>query len=514
MGIFIRNAHVITMDSSTGSEPIVRSIRIENDVVTAVAGDLVPADGDTIIDGRDRLVTPGFVNAHTHSWETFYKGRYDNLPLEMWMAMAYPILGDSRVEPDLVRLRSTLFAIESLEAGVTTIVDDVLENPTQDWAQLSAVFDAYEEIGIRANISGHVISKPFVDTVPFIAGYLSPEVTSEIRSHPVPTTQEYLAFSRRAFEQYHGRGNGRLRYMVAPSAPQRCGADLLVGATQLATEFDAECHIHVLETKTQLVTGTEMYGGSLVEYMDRIGALSPNTTLAHGIWLTEDDLSMIASAGTSISHNPISNLKLGSGIAPWHALRTAGVNLGLGTDGCSSSDSPRMLDVVKAAALLHKVTNPDFTTWPTVDEVLHAGTVGGARSALLQDTVGTVEVGMQADLGDLRPRHHGFHASAEARPATGVLRERLLDRYRDRGGPDRRRGRTRHHSRPFGGAGRTRRAARRDRGTPECTRFVEQAPAGCAGDHVRQGDCDPRHRQPIQRRRTRVARLNGGAGKR
>ncbi len=398
MGIFIRNAHVINMDAHTGSEPIVRSIRIENDVVTAVAGDLEPTDGDTIIDGTDRLVTPGFVNAHTHSWETFYKGRYDNMPLEMWMAMSYPILGDSRVEPDLVRLRSTLFAIESLEAGVTTIVDDVLENPTQDWAQLSAVFDAYEEIGIRANISGHVISKPFVDTVPFVVDYLPQEIAAEILSHPVPTTGEYLAFSRQAFEQYHGRGNGRLRYMVAPSAPQRCDEDLLVGATRLAQRFDAECHIHVLETKTQLVTGNEMYGGSLVAYMDRIGALSPNTTLAHGIWLTEDDMSMIASAGTSISHNPISNLKLGSGIAPWSALRNAGVNLGLGTDGCSSSDSPRMLDVVKSAALLHKVTNPDFTTWPTVDEVLHAGTVGGARSALLQDTVGTVEVGMQADL--------------------------------------------------------------------------------------------------------------------
>ncbi|KQU45793.1 amidohydrolase [Rhodococcus sp. Leaf278] len=398
MGILIRNAHVITMDSRTGSEPIVRSIRIENDVVTAVAGDLEPREGDTIIDGRDRLVTPGFVNAHTHSWETFYKGRYDNMPLEMWMAMSYPILGDSRVEPDLVRLRSTLFAIESLEAGVTTIVDDVLENPTQDWAQLSAVFDAYEQIGIRANISGHVISKPFVDTVPFVVDYLPQEITAEILSHPVPTTGEYLAFSRQAFEQYHGRGNGRLRYMVAPSAPQRCDEDLLVGATRLAQEFDAECHIHVLETKTQLVTGTEMYGGSLVAYMDRIGALSPNTTLAHGIWLTEDDMSMIASAGTSISHNPISNLKLGSGIAPWRALRNAGVNLGLGTDGCSSSDSPRMLDVVKSAALLHKVTSPDFATWPRVDEVLHAATVGGARSALLQDTVGSVEVGMQADL--------------------------------------------------------------------------------------------------------------------
>lgn len=398
MGIFIRSAHVMTMDAVTGSEPIVRSIRIDDGVVVAIAADLEPQDGDRILDGSDRLVTPGFVNAHTHSWEMLYKGRYDNLPLEMWMALAYPILGDSRIEPELVRLRSTLFAIESLEAGVTTVVDDVLENPGQDWEQLTAVFDAYDEVGIRANISGHVISKPFVDTLPFVTDYLPQDITHEIRSHPVPTAGEYLAFSRKAFEQLHGRGDGRLRYMVAPSAPQRCGADVLVGATDLAREFDAECHIHVLETKTQLVTGTEMYGQSLVTYMNEIGALSSNTTLAHGIWLTENDMSSIAAAGTSISHNPISNLKLGSGIAPWRALRDAGVNLGLGTDGCSSSDSPRMLDVVKMTALLHKVTTPDIAAWPQIDEVLRAATVGGARSALLQDTVGSIAVGMAADL--------------------------------------------------------------------------------------------------------------------
>jgi guanine deaminase len=398
MGTVIHRAQVLTMDSVTGATPVMRSIRIEDGVIVAVGTDVSPAPGDRVIDGFDRLVAPGFVNAHTHSWEMFYKGRYDNLPLELWMALSYPILGNSYVEPDLVRLRSTLFAIESLKAGVTTLVDDVLENPGQDWGQLSAVFDAYEDIGIRANISGHIISKPFVDTLPFVADLLPDDVLRRMRANPVPTVGEYLDFSRKAFENLHGRGGGRLRYMLAPSAPQRCGEDVLVGATELAREFDAQCHIHVLETKTQLVTGTEMYGGSLVSYMNGIGALSPNTTLAHGIWLTDDDMGMIADAGTSVSHNPISNLKLGSGIAPWRALRTAGVNLGLGTDGCSSSDSPRMLDVVKMAALLHKVTTPDFESWPTVEEVLHAGTVGGARSAMLAGRVGSIEVGMQADL--------------------------------------------------------------------------------------------------------------------
>lgn len=386
------------MDAVSGAEPLVRSIRIEDGAIAAIGADLAPEPGDQVIDGSDRLVVPGFVNAHTHSWEMLYKGRYDNLPLELWMAMTYPILGNSRVEPDLIRLRTQLFGIESLKAGVTTVVDDVLETPDQDREQLAAVFDGYEELGIRANISGHVISKPFIDTLPFVSEYLPESIVREVRASPVPTTEEYLAFSRDAFTTQHGRANGRLRYMVAPSAPQRCGADLLVGATELAQEFGAECHIHVLETKTQLVTGTELYGQSLVSYMNSIGALSRNTTLAHGIWLTGEDMEMVADAGTSISHNPISNLKLGSGIAAWRKLQDAGINLGLGTDGCSSSDSPRMLDVIKMAALLHKVTDPDFTTWPRVGEVLSAATIGGARSAVLEDAVGSLEVGKRADL--------------------------------------------------------------------------------------------------------------------
>ncbi|MCU1405595.1 MAG: amidohydrolase [Glaciihabitans sp.] len=398
MSYLIKNAHVITMDAVSGSEPVRRDIRIVDDIITRIEPTIDAEDGDTVVDGTDKLVTPGFVNAHTHSWETFYKGRYDNLPLELWMAKCYPILGDSRVEPELIKLRSTLFAIESLKSGVTTLVDDVLENPGQDFDQLSAVFDAYERIGVRANISGHIISKPFTDTLPFMDELLPPAVAEEIRGLAVPTAEEYLAFSRQAFETLDGRADGRLRYMVAPSAPQRCGEDVLVGATELAREFDAELHIHVLETKTQLVTGTEKYGTSLVAYLADIGALVRNTTIAHGIWLSPEDIDLVAAAGASISHNPISNMKLGSGIAPWRQLLDAGVNLGLGTDGCSSSDSPRLLDVVKATALLHKVTGPEFSEWPTVNEVLHAATLGGARSAMREASTGSLEVGKQADL--------------------------------------------------------------------------------------------------------------------
>ncbi|MEV7526867.1 amidohydrolase family protein [Agrococcus sediminis] len=398
MGTLIRGGDVVTMDASTGSRAVRRDIRIADGTIVAIAPALEAQPGDEVIDASGLLISPGFVNAHTHSWEYLYKGRYDNLPLELWMLLSYPILGGSPLTPDVIRLRTLMFAMESMKNGVTTLVDDVLETPGQDAAQLAAVVDAYEAIGIRANVSGHIINRPFVDTLPFVVGWLPEDVVRQVRAQQVLTASEYLDFSRQAFAAHHGRADGRLRYMVAPSGPQRCTDDLLVGANALAQEFDAEMHIHVLETKTQAVTGTELYGRSLVRHLDEIGALSRNTTFAHGIWVDDEDIARIAAKHVSVSHNAISNLKLGSGILPWRDYHRHGVNLGLGTDGCSSSDTPRLMEVMKMAALLHKVTEPDFDAWPTVDEVLTAATIGGARSAVLDHAVGSLEVGKRADL--------------------------------------------------------------------------------------------------------------------
>ncbi|SFS78851.1 amidohydrolase family protein [Saccharopolyspora flava] len=398
MGTVIRDATAILMDAATGSTPVTRSLRVDGGRITRIAPEVRTEDGDTVIDGRNRLVCPGFVNAHTHSWEYLAKGRYDNLPLELWMLYSYPILGARPLPPDLVRLRSLLFAVESLKNGVTTLVDDVLETPGQDFAQLDAVFDAYETAGVRANISGHIINRPFVDTLPYVPDLLPADLLAEVRALPVPTTADYLGFSAEAFARYRDRAGGRLRYMLAPSGPQRCTDDLLAGATELADAHGAECHVHVLETKTQAVTGREFYGTTLVEHLRRIGALSPRTTLAHGIWVTDRDVEILAENRVSVSHNPLSNLKLGSGIAPWRRYHDARVTLGLGSDGCSSSDTPRLHEVIKSAALLHKVTDPDPDRWSSADEVLRAATLGGARSAQLDAEIGSLEEGKRADL--------------------------------------------------------------------------------------------------------------------
>jgi 5-methylthioadenosine/S-adenosylhomocysteine deaminase len=373
-----RNGLVLTMDDTRRSTPVRADVLVVDDRIAAVAPDLEPPAGASIIDATDRLLMPGLVNAHVHSWEALFKGRYDNLPLELWMLLAYPILGVEPMSDRLVYLRTLLVAIESLRNGATCLLDDVIEMPAQSLSALDAVFRGYEDIGIRANCSGNIVDRHYIDTIPFVDEVLPPELLAQ------------------ALARYDGRA-GRLRYVIAPSGPQRCTDELLVAANELSREHDTTFHVHVLETKMQAVTGQEFYGSTLVEHLDAIGVLSERATLAHGIWLTDNDIARLGEVGASVAHNPISNLKLGSGIAPWRSLLDAGVNLGLGSDGLSTNDSARMFDVMKSAALLHKVTQPDFAAWPTADEVLWAATRGGARSARLGDAVGAIEAGRKAD---------------------------------------------------------------------------------------------------------------------
>lgn len=395
-----RGVTIVAMDDDHGARPFRADLVVEDDHIAEVR-ERFGVDGsdafDRVIEANRLVAVPGYVNAHVHSWEGFFKGRYDNLPLELWMLRSYPPVGLEPMPIELIRLRTLLVALESLKNGVTCLLDDVIEMPGQSLESLDAVMSAYEECGIRANCSGHIVNKPFIDTLPFVDEVLPAKLLAELRALPVPTTEQYLEFSREAFRRYHGR-SGRLRYVIAPSGPQRCTDDLLVAAHELAAQWDASYHIHVLETRVQAVTAREFYGSTLVEHMQRIGALSDRVTLGHGIWLTPGDIALLADTGASIAHNPVSNLKLDSGVLAWRALRDAQVNVALGTDGASSNDSMRMSDVMKTAALIHKVSSPHFERGPTAEEILFAATRAGARSARLSATTGQIAPGFKADL--------------------------------------------------------------------------------------------------------------------
>jgi cytosine/adenosine deaminase-related metal-dependent hydrolase len=399
MSILIKGARILSMDRARDSKPFIADILIEADRISRV-GERLEARDASVIDGRNRLVIPGLVNAHAHSSQNLTRGRFPSMPLEVFMLYCVPLDRAFSLPPRLVYLRSLLLGIEALKSGVTCLLDDVAELPTQDLAQLEAVFEAYDDLGIRANISGHVINKPYLDTLPYTDEIFPDELRREFHSVDPPTTESYLEFSEEAVRRFHGRA-GRLRYVVAPSGPQRCTEDLLVAASEFSKRHDAPYHIHVLETKVQLVTAREFYGGSFVEYLHGLGALHERVTMAHTIWVTDDDIELMAESGCSIAHNPICNLRMGSGVAPLRKLLDANVNVALGTDQLNGNDRGPIFDVMHVAGLVHNLTSWEYPGWPSADEIFWAATSGGARSVGLADEIGSIEAGKCADLAIL-----------------------------------------------------------------------------------------------------------------
>ncbi|MDO6965214.1 amidohydrolase family protein [Rhizobium alvei] len=403
----IRNATIVAMDKVHGARPFTGDILIDGASIKAIGAALTAEPDTKIIDGRGKLVMPGLVNSHTHSSETFYRGRYERMPLEIWLLYAYPLLMNDPVGERLLYLRSLLLAMESLRNGVTTFCDDFFDPPRHDLDRLSTVFRAYDDAGIRANVSSAVMNIHTLDALPFAREVMPDDLKALLDFGPPITANAYMDYCRSAFASLHGKSS-RLNFMIAPSAPQRCAPDLMLACMDLAVEKGVPFHTHILETKTQAVTGPLLYGKTLIAYMHDLGLLRRNTTIAHSVWVSDDDMRMMGEAGVSVAHNAISNLKLGAGIAPVRRLLDAGVTIGLGTDGVSSNDTSRIFDVMRVAGLVHSAAGPDYDQWLRAEEVLTMATIGGARTAMLEHVTGSLEVGKAADLLILNLRTYPF----------------------------------------------------------------------------------------------------------
>lgn len=395
-----RDVLLITMSNAHRSRPFRSDLLVSGTRIEAIGRDLEAGEDTTVIDGSGLLIIPGLINSHMHSWESLLRGTSEKLPLELWTLETYPPVGVAPVPDRLIELRTMVAGIDALRGGTTALLDDVGELPTQSRANLESVFGAYGRVGIRATCTGGVADVPGVDRLPFADAMIPVELLEASRRAQGPsavTVREFESFSRDAFARHHGTADGRLRYAVAPSAPQRSTDGLITAAAALAVEHDAVLHMHLVETRLQAVLAAQRYGTTIVDHLDSLGVLAGHTTLAHAVWLTGDDIRILGDSSAVLAHNPLSNRKLGSGVLPWRDLHTAGATIGLGTDGTASNDSLRMLDVIKAAALEHTVTTPEYNDWPSTDEVLWAATRGGAAAVGQGDLIGSLEVGKAAD---------------------------------------------------------------------------------------------------------------------
>jgi 5-methylthioadenosine/S-adenosylhomocysteine deaminase len=375
-------------------------IVIGGDRILAIGPDAGSAYTDAAgverIDARNAVVMPGLINAHLHSNEGFEQGAYDNLPLEPWLLRSYPLWGYPILEPRDYYLRTMIAAVESIRAGVTTVQDDYVHMPGTPDAQDAAI-EAYRDAGLRAWVTVDLWDVGLFDCLPYLRSIIPPALQREIEALPFITTRQQLDLFQRHFDKWHGR-DGRIRIVIAPCGAQRCTPEMLREIGRLSEALDIPVHSHTLETKLQAVHARQKWGKTVVEYLDDFGLLSPRLTIVHGIWLTDRDIALLADHECSLVHNPLSNLKLGSGLCPVRKLLDAGVNVALGTDGLATSDTADLIEAIRVASLIHKPGSADYDDWVSAGEVFRMATQGGARSGLMERAVGSLEPGKQADL--------------------------------------------------------------------------------------------------------------------
>ncbi|HZV20699.1 MAG TPA: amidohydrolase [Hyphomicrobiales bacterium] len=352
------------------------------------------SEGQTL-DMRKRLVAPGLINGHVHSHEGFSKGRTDNVPLELWMNTVRP-LKPLPLTPRDVYLRTMVAAIEAVKSGTTTICDDLNVSPAIRRDHVEAAYQAYDDVGIRAYVGMSLFDRPFFRAVPFVEEEFPRELLAELDAAPMYSSQELLNYARELAETKHP-STQRVGFIAAPSAPQRCTEGFLKQVRSLADELDLPVMIHVQETRLQVVTGQVWHGCTMVEYLDRLGFLKPKTQLIHGVWLNPREIDLIARSGASLQHNPTSNLKLGSGIAPVRAILDAGINLSMGSDGCGSIETNDMQTALQLGALINKMRG-DYPSWIGAKESFQAATAGGAKALGRERDLGAIEKGRAADL--------------------------------------------------------------------------------------------------------------------
>jgi len=384
----------------TTPHPRPENLLVDSGLIAAVGPDVNPdRDGVTVIDGSGMLLMPGLVNAHFHSSVNHMKGRLPGLPLEIFMLQESPELDILRPTPREAYVRTMLGCMEMLRTGTTAVQDDAFFVPAPTPDIVDAVLSAYADSGMRARVALDQSDLAELGKLPFLAELLSPVEVAALSRPPAFAAGYLLDQYRHLIETWHGRGGGRLQAAVSCSAPQRVSPEYAAALEEISQRHDLPFYVHILETKTQRALGEVSLGSrSLVTLAQSLGILSERSNVIHAIWVDDADLDSIAASGAAVAHNPISNLRLGSGVMRFRALRDRGIPIALGTDEAIADDSVNMWGVAKMAGLIHNIADPDYESWPTALEVLDCLIAGGHRAMRGPAGAGSIRPGAPADL--------------------------------------------------------------------------------------------------------------------
>ena len=356
---------------------------------------LAAPEGAAVVDAGDRLMMPGLINAHTHGHGSLGRGLGDRWSLEL-LLNAGPWISGGRTLEDKY-LSALLNAAELLKKGCTACYDLYTEIPLPSPEGLDAVGRAYSDAGMRAVIAPMMADATFFQAIPGLMEALPSDLAARVASLELPDHQASLAACKTTMDAWSHDRN-RVRLALAPTIPLHCSDEFIQAAGRMAEEYDVGLHMHLGESRGQAVSGIKRYGKTLTAHLDTLGFLSPRFTGAHCVWLDQDDIARMADQGASIAHNPGSNMRLGSGIAPARAMRARGVNVGIGTDGSQCSDNQNMFEAMRLASFVSRVEKPDPGQWLATEQVLQMATANSAAAIGMGDLIGRIEPGYRADI--------------------------------------------------------------------------------------------------------------------
>mgnify|MGYP001790736808 FL=1 len=329
---------------------------------------------DQIIDYQGAWIMPGLVNCHTHSAMTGLRGIRDDSNLHEWLE-DYIWPAEAEFTPEMTTKAVKEALTEMLQSGTTTFND--MYNP--NGVEIEKIYEVLKASKMRC--------------------YFSPTLFSS----DVETTDETIARTRAVIEIIKGYQDPNFKVMVAPHSPYSCSRELLEASLELAKEEDIPLHIHVAETQEESGIILKRYGKRPIAFLDELGYLDHKAVFAHGVELNEAEITRLADSQVAIAHNPISNLKLASGIAPVVQLQQAGVPVGIATDSVASNNNLDMFEEGRTAAFLQKMKSGDASQFP-IETALKVLTIEGAKVLGMEDEIGSLEVGKQADFLVIQPQ--------------------------------------------------------------------------------------------------------------
>lgn len=358
MTIF-KNVNLLTESGAMAST----DITVVDDRIVAIGETGGSTAADRVIDGSGKLAIAGFVNTHTHAAMTLFRSYADDMLLMDWLQhKIWP--AEANLVAEDVYIGTQLAIAEMIKSGTTTFTDMYFFMPE--------VARAVADSGIRA-------------------------VLCRGMAGVAPTAEQALVESEAFFREYHQTADGRIRVMLGPHAPYTCPPAYLKKVVALAQKLGAEIHIHLSETKQEVEDCQREHGKSPIALMNELEVFSTGALAAHCVWVSDDDIAIMKDKKVRVAHNPVSNMKLASGIAPVPAMLAAGLAVGLGTDGASSNNNLDMLKEMRMAALLHKVQALDPLAIPAATAYKMA-TEYGAQAVGLGDITGSLQVGYKADI--------------------------------------------------------------------------------------------------------------------